>query len=302
VSEKTNLININDVTPISVEFNNLIWGKNYNVTEFDLLAGWRSYNTALVGYNTEGVIELRTQEKSIVISPGMFVYIPAYVIHQQIILQSKLSGSFISVPADKTDALSKNISVLQSSRLLADLFQKIAQLNPAEQRTETENQWVEAFLSELRQTKTATPMHLPMPTIPSLRHIAKNIINQPEDMNGLDYWAKEAAMSRRSFTRHFNKETGLSFVIWRQLAKVYAAIHQLSQGKTVKEVSSNLGYKDSSTFIALFRKTFGMSPKKYFQNIHLHKKNLLLIALLAEYIAIQLSGFDAWDEISCMFF
>lgn len=247
-----------------VENGSFIWGDAYDVSAKDTDANWRRYDTALLGYNSEGIIELTTESKSLVISPGMITYIPANLVHQQKVMLDKLTGWFVSIPVEYTSHLPDQICTFHGSTLLTALIQKITALKPGTTKNEQEQRLVETFIEEFKAAKTSTPLYLPMPMIPSLRDIAEKIISAPSDMNGLDHWAKEAAMSRRSFTRHFNKETGLSFVLWRQLAKVYAAVYQLSQGKTVKEVSANLGYKDSSTFIALFRKTFGTSPKKYF--------------------------------------
>lgn len=264
MTNRNRSLEIEQVQLTPIENGSFIWGKPYGLEASDAEPKWRKYDTGLLGCNNDGVIELMTATKSLVISPGMITYIPAHLVHQQKVMRDKLTGWFISISPEFTKDFPDQISTFHGSSLLTALIQKIASLQPGTIRTEQEERLVETFVDEFKSAKPSAPLYLTMPVIPSLRHIAEKIISAPSDMNGLDHWAKEAAMSRRSFTRHFNKETGLSFVLWRQLAKVYAAVHHLSQGKTVKEVSAHLGYKDSSTFIALFRKTLGTSPKKYF--------------------------------------
>ena len=41
----------------------------------------------------------------------------------------------------------------------------------------------------------------------------------------------------------------------------------LSKGYTVSEASSQSGFSDYSNFIALFKKTYGVTPLKYKKNI-----------------------------------
>jgi AraC-like DNA-binding protein len=85
-------------------------------------------------------------------------------------------------------------------------------------------------------------------------------------MASIDHWAQVAAMSRRSFTEHFRKETGLSFGDWRTRVKLHAALRFLSEGKkSITEIGGDLGYQNTSSFIEVFREQFGLSPKKYME-------------------------------------
>ena len=49
---------------------------------------------------------------------------------------------------------------------------------------------------------------------PRLLEIARAAAERPDDARELDAWAHLAATSKRSFTRHFREETGLSFATW----------------------------------------------------------------------------------------
>ena len=46
-------------------------------------------------------------------------------------------------------------------------------------------------------------------------------------------WAGKLAMSRRTFTRFFQKQTGLSFVAWRQQASLFACLPKLDGSKNL---------------------------------------------------------------------
>ena len=70
-------------------------------------------------------------------------------------------------------------------------------------------------------------------------------------------------MSRRSFTRAFRRETGLSFVAWRQQACVLAAVPRLAAGEAVTSIALDMGYDNPAAFTTMFRRTLGTSPRAY---------------------------------------
>ena len=70
-------------------------------------------------------------------------------------------------------------------------------------------------------------------------------------------------MSRRSFTRAFRAETGLSFVAWRQQACVLAALPRLAAGEPVTTIALDLGYNNPAAFSTMFRRTLGTAPRGY---------------------------------------
>jgi len=71
-------------------------------------------------------------------------------------------------------------------------------------------------------------------------------------------------MSPRSFARHFLDETGLTFGSWQRKARLLRALELLGNGSSVSDVAFALGYQGTSAFIAMFRRTFGTTPARYF--------------------------------------
>lgn len=84
----------------------------------------------------------------------------------------------------------------------------------------------------------------------------------------IDDWADKMAMSRRSFTRHFQRETGVSLSVWRQQACLFAAVPRLTEGEAVTSVALDLGYDSVSAFTTMFRRMLGVSPKFYLPRMH----------------------------------
>ena len=75
--------------------------------------------------------------------------------------------------------------------------------------------------------------------------------------------AADAGVSRRTFTRLFRAQTGVSFAAWRQQVCMLAAITRLSDGQPVTRVAFDLGY--ASAFTSAFRRILGETPSRYLE-------------------------------------
>jgi AraC-like DNA-binding protein len=109
------------------------------------------------------------------------------------------------------------------------------------------------------------PLHLPMPGSNKLRVIAAELAERPGA--SLATAARRVAMSPRSFARHFLAETGLTFGAWQRQARLLRALELLGTGLSVGDVAFGLGYESTSAFIAMFRRSFGTTPTRYFEGM-----------------------------------
>ncbi|PWC57341.1 AraC family transcriptional regulator [Azospirillum sp. TSH58] len=128
-----------------------------------------------------------------------------------------------------------------------------------------EAQWRLAMvlLDELRASPVE-PFNLPMPRDPRLLRIARALLDDPGDRRGMDAWAAWAGVSERTLSRRFVAETGHSYTAWRQRARLMRALEMLAEGVPVTTVAIDLGYDSVSAFIALFKRTLGVTPSAYF--------------------------------------
>lgn len=110
----------------------------------------------------------------------------------------------------------------------------------------------------------ADALSLPMPHDARLVRIATALADDPASTRTLEQWAKWAGMAPRTLSRRFTTETGMSFMVWRQRARLMRALELLAAGRSVTAVSLDLGYDSVGAFITLFRRTFGTTPGRYF--------------------------------------
>lgn len=121
---------------------------------------------------------------------------------------------------------------------------------------------VAVVLDEIRSLPRES-FELPMPRDARLLRIAQAIADDPADNRGLPEWADWAHVPSRTLTRRFSVETGFSFTQWRQRARLLRALELLARGTAVTTTALDLGYENVSAFIAMFRRSFGVTPGRY---------------------------------------
>lgn len=82
--------------------------------------------------------------------------------------------------------------------------------------------------------------------------------------HSIDTLAQRAAMSRRTFTRHFQKATGASVLQWLQQQRLAAACRLLEGGtQSVEDIATAVGFGSAVTLRQQFLRSYGVSPQAY---------------------------------------
>jgi AraC-like DNA-binding protein len=139
-------------------------------------------------------------------------------------------------------------------------LQRLAQLKSDERRMRRLLWSIVA--AEMRQAQSQR-CGIPMPRAPRMLKAAHSVLIQPTAAVSLDRIAAHAGMSRRSFARHFREQTGLSFTQWKRAVIAERALELVASGQKVSSVAFDVGYESVSAFIAMFRRQYGGSPRRY---------------------------------------
>lgn len=107
------------------------------------------------------------------------------------------------------------------------------------------------------------PIDVPLPVDERVRAVADALLADPSDSRSLDAHARSLGVSRRTLTRLFVRDTGMSFDRWRTHMRLRAALPLLAEGRTVSQAAHAVGYATPSAFLAAFRRTVGTSPGRY---------------------------------------
>jgi len=166
------------------------------------------------------------------------------------------------VDADMVATLPAHCCTLAVTPLLRELVRAVANLPPMYDQAGTAAPLIETMMNELHEAPIER-LHLPMPVDPRLRGVVDGWSVDPADRTKLGGWAQRIGMSERSLSRLIQRETGMSFVRWRQQFQVMQALEQLERGIPVQTIAFDLGYESPSAFIAMFRKVLGASPNRY---------------------------------------
>ena len=226
-----------------------------------------SHKRAQLLFASAGVLSVMTEAVSFTIPPQRAVWMPAGVRHEAV-TRSPVSVRTLYVDPAADPRLPDHCQVLDVSSLLRELILEAVTLPLEYDETGREGRIMRLILDEIVRSAAheAIALQVPMPRHPRLVRMCRAFIEEPSDERDLDAWAREAGMGRRTFTRAFREETGMSFPAWRQQARLAEALSRLSLGESVTETAFDVGYSSPSAFTAMFRRTFGVAPSHYFDS------------------------------------
>ncbi len=209
-----------------------------------------------------GVVHMHTEYGSWMLPPHRAGWMPPGELHT-ISISGPMSGWGVFITPDIKHGLPDRPCVIGVTDLMRALVCRASSWTWEGQLDAEQERLMAVLLDEMRRAPHES-LYLPMPIDRRLLRVAQAVLEQPHDNRGLDEWATWAGLSARSLSRLFRAETALSFAQWRQQARLSRALEQLAEGEPVASVADALGYASVSAFVAMFRRSFGQSPKRYF--------------------------------------
>jgi len=212
-------------------------------------------------YAATGVVTVITDEGSWVVPPRRALWIPAGIAHE-VRMSGAVSTRSAYVRHEASAQLPVHCRVIGVSLLLHALLLEAVDL-PAEYALDGRDGRVMALLLDEIAAMPALALNTPLPRDPRLARLCRALIAAPALEIDIDAMALKAGVSRRSFTRLFRQQTGMSFSAWRQQACLLAALTRLGSGESITQVAIELGYSSASAFTAAFRRVLGAAPSRY---------------------------------------
>ncbi|WP_323718444.1 AraC family transcriptional regulator [Paracoccus aminovorans] len=208
-----------------------------------------------------GLVVLATPYGTWVMPPQRGVWIPPGITHN-VRMVGVVRMQSLYVEPEAARGMPDHCQVLEISSFMRSLIVEALDL-PLEYDLHGRPGALMTLLAYEMEHLPALPLSLPYPHDDRLAAIYKRFMQRPNIHETIDDWSSLLGMSRRAFTRFFRKETGLSFVAWRQQACLLSALPQLAAGRPVTAVAMDLGYENPAAFTIMFKKAFGTPPLAY---------------------------------------
>jgi AraC-like DNA-binding protein len=212
-------------------------------------------------YGASGAVMVSTSEGTWVVPPQRGMWIPGGVEHQVLMLGAVNTRSIYLEPADAA-GMPDRCQVVGISHFMRSLLAEALDL-PVEYSPDSRAGALMALLQHEMRQLPVLPLALPMPAHPQFAKYCRHFLERPTPHETIDEWSAALGMSRRAFTRQFKRETGLSFVSWRQQACLFAALPRLVAGEPVTTIAIDLGYDNPASFTTMFKRILGASPRDY---------------------------------------
>ncbi len=209
-------------------------------------------------YASAGVMSVTTVKASYVIPPQRAIWVPRNVAHE-VSCRGHVSLRTLYFAEAQTGT---ECRVIEVTDLLKALIVEVAHLGSAFEVVGRNAHLINLLLAELGSMPSA-PFRTPMPQDYRLLRVCRTIISDPAGHHQLDELAALAGMGRRTFTRAFRVETGMSMAIWRQQVRLMEALSLLANGRSITAVAFDVGYDSPSAFTSMFHRAFGVPPSQY---------------------------------------
>jgi len=213
-------------------------------------------------YASEGVMWVHTGQGDWVVPPNRAVWVPAGVEHGVEMAGTVLIQT-LYLTADISVALPRSCCAVNVSPLLRELILHTISLGILDQNVPARARLI-AFLMDQLSALPTIPLQLPLPSDERAKRAVAWMRAHPDDPGLIKHIAKRVAVSARTLERLFQKETGMTFGKWRQQLRLLHALRLLAAGRPVTVVALEVGYESASAFIAMFKRTLGTTPHRYF--------------------------------------
>ena len=224
--------------------------------------GWHRHKRAQLVFASSGVMVVKTRLGTWVIPPQRAVWVPGGVEHETRTIGSVAMRTVYVAPTAARN-LPLECCVVNVSELLRALILRAAELPLAYERNGPDGRVMQMILDEIRLLK-ALPLHLPIPAHQRLGHLCSMILRNPQRADTLEDMATQVGMSKRTAERLFTRETRMTFIRWRQQARLLTALTHLAAGHSVKHAAFKAGYISQSAFTSMFKRAFSTTPHRYF--------------------------------------
>lgn len=204
-------------------------------------------------YATTGLMMARTADRTWAVPTGHALLIPPRRPHEVTMHgRVEMLTAYVS-PAAWRQVARADCRVVRVSRLLDAALEALGGEPLLYDRRGRGGRLAAIVLDELARAESAE-LTLPVPAEPRLRAVCEALLRDPGLGHDLDGCAEIAAASRRTFTRLFRRETGLSFGEWRRRLRHIRSLELQAEGGAPKAIAARVGYRSARALAAMMKR------------------------------------------------
>ena len=205
-------------------------------------------------------MHVTTREGIWIVPPQRSLWIPLGMEHE-IHMEGSVAVRMLYLDRSSSVLFGSHCKVMAISPLLRELILAAVQAHARKQR-ERMAMLAPLLLHEL-QTAEEAALRIPVPSDPRLKNVCQRLLSGSARVETLEQLASQVGASSRTLARLFESQLQMSFVHWRQHARLAQALSQISQGAAIKTVARDAGYASCSAFSSMFHRVLGMTPTEY---------------------------------------
>lgn len=206
--------------------------------------GWHSHRRGQFLYGNSGYMTVMTEEGAFMLPSGYAILLAPDLPHAvETFGKTEMHSVYIEESALRGDW--DRTRILKVSPLLDASIQALAR-EPLLYDEDGRGQHLSALILDEIRLADEQPFAVPLPAERQLRKLCRNLLDDPGLDLTIDDWADEVGMSRRTMTRKFRQETGMSFIEWRQRLRISHVMQRRAEGMPLAAASVEAGYQSAS--------------------------------------------------------
>lgn len=210
-------------------------------------------------FATRGIMEVLTDRGNWIIPSGHALWVPAAVGHEIRMTGEVCMRTLLLKPAVQVRQAA-NCHVIHVSGLLRELI--VALVRSTDSAGDLRTHCIRELINIELQSARQVDLHIPMPRDHRLRALCDRFLDDPALELTLEQCGVQMNMSSRTLARLFQRELAMPFGEWRTRARLVLSQQRLARGTSILDVALEHGYQSASAFTAMFKRTFGYTPRR----------------------------------------
>lgn len=211
-------------------------------------------------YAIRGVMEVVSGSNMWLTPPSFAIWIPAKTSHKIHMPRPVSMRTLYFRPGLVRTPLTS--TVLHVTPLMRELILETVRIGELRARNHHERALRDLLVLHL-ESASSVPTFVTLPKDERALALVQAVLSNPAQIKSLANLCHGAGVSVRTVQRIFRKEMSIDFEAWRRQARLTKAVELLLAGRSVKEVSFCIGYRQPSAFVESFRRSFGVTPKAW---------------------------------------